>query len=258
MSCIMAPMIAAIIDEIFSSIQGEGIWAGQRQIFVRFIGCDIACRYCDTPDAARTLSSGAATRPCRAQSAASVPDHEEIPNPISAELLTRLCSRLFIPGPSRPVVSLTGGEPLLHASFLADWMPPQGGAWSFYLETSGIHAGEMRSLARFVDMVSMDMKLPSATGLRPFWDEHREFLSAAAGTRLFVKAVVTRDTPQGEIMTAAEVIAGQDSSIPLVLQPASGQYAPSAQQLLVLQEAALGRLPDVRVVPQLHRMLGVL
>ncbi len=251
-------MNAAFVDEIFSSIQGEGTWAGQRQIFVRFIGCDLACRYCDTPDAARTLPSGAGAPPCRAQSAASAPDHEPVPNPLSAELLTRLCARLVIPGPSRPVVSLTGGEPLLHAAFLADWLPAQAGAWSFYLETSGIHAEEMRSLSRFIAVVSMDMKLPSATGLRSFWDEHRQFLSAAAGPGLFVKAVVTRDTPQEEIMTAAEIIAGQDRSIPLVLQPASGKYAPAALQLLELQEAALGRLTDVRVVPQLHRMLGVL
>ena len=37
--------------EIFSSIQGEGKYVGCRQIFVRFEGCNLACRYCDTENA---------------------------------------------------------------------------------------------------------------------------------------------------------------------------------------------------------------
>ncbi|MBI2447469.1 MAG: 7-carboxy-7-deazaguanine synthase QueE, partial [Candidatus Omnitrophica bacterium] len=36
------------ISEIFSSIQGEGLYLGKRQIFVRFYGCNMRCAYCDT------------------------------------------------------------------------------------------------------------------------------------------------------------------------------------------------------------------
>ena len=38
----------APIIEIFSSIQGEGLLIGERQIFVRFAGCNLDCTYCDT------------------------------------------------------------------------------------------------------------------------------------------------------------------------------------------------------------------
>jgi len=35
--------------EIYQSKQGEGIWTGQSSIFVRFLGCPLRCRFCDTP-----------------------------------------------------------------------------------------------------------------------------------------------------------------------------------------------------------------
>ncbi len=36
------------IGEIFTSINGEGRKAGQLAVFIRFIGCNLHCSYCDT------------------------------------------------------------------------------------------------------------------------------------------------------------------------------------------------------------------
>ena len=36
------------VSEIFSSIQGEGKYVGCRQLFIRLIGCNMDCPYCDT------------------------------------------------------------------------------------------------------------------------------------------------------------------------------------------------------------------
>lgn len=36
------------INEIFHSIQGEGLWMGLPNIFVRTTGCNLRCTYCDT------------------------------------------------------------------------------------------------------------------------------------------------------------------------------------------------------------------
>jgi 7-carboxy-7-deazaguanine synthase len=37
-----------MINEMFYSIQGESTWAGQPCVFVRLMGCNLRCNYCDT------------------------------------------------------------------------------------------------------------------------------------------------------------------------------------------------------------------
>lgn len=247
----------ARVHEIFTSIQGEGPWIGQRHIFVRFLGCDIRCRYCDTPAAVPKEDEAENPRSCSIQIAAGSRTCEQTPNPVTPQALTAFCSRLIIPGPSRPVISLTGGEPLLHASFLEEWLPAMRSAFTLYLETSGIHHEAMEQVRDLVDVVSVDFKLPSATGLRPFWDEHRRFLSVLRGKKYFVKVVVTRDTKEDEVLASARIIAGCEPATVLVIQPAGGSLAPDSESLIAFQGAALGIIEDVRVIPQVHTMLNV-
>lgn len=38
------------INEIFNSLQGEGLHSGQPQTFIRVAGCNLACAWCDQPD----------------------------------------------------------------------------------------------------------------------------------------------------------------------------------------------------------------
>jgi 7-carboxy-7-deazaguanine synthase len=37
------------IAEIYESFQGEGPWAGTQSLFIRTSGCNLRCRFCDTP-----------------------------------------------------------------------------------------------------------------------------------------------------------------------------------------------------------------
>jgi organic radical activating enzyme len=138
-----------------------------------------------------------------------------------------------------------------------EWLPQVQSQFRLYLETNGIHAEAMKSIRDLVDVVSMDFKLPSATGLRSFWEEHKQFLSAARGKQLFVKVVVTRDTILEDITASASLIAEFEKSIPLIIQPAGGSFAPDAAKMMQFQNAALRVIPDVRVIPQAHKILRV-
>jgi organic radical activating enzyme len=126
-----------------------------------------------------------------------------------------------------------------------------------YLETSGIHHEATARLRDMVDVVSMDFKLPTASGQGPHWEEHKNFLLAAAGRNVFVKIVVTKDTAMEDIITAATIIARNKPDTILIIQPASGLIAPVPGRLIEFQDAALAIIPDVRVIPQVHKLLGL-
>ena len=42
------PITLFTVSEIFKSIQGESTFAGLPCVFIRFTGCNLRCRYCDT------------------------------------------------------------------------------------------------------------------------------------------------------------------------------------------------------------------
>lgn len=251
-------MIHACLNEIFASIQGEGVHIGERHIFVRFQGCDLSCCFCDTLASTINVDNSVGQTYCSAQISREISgDREQIPNPVSRSRLTEICSSLVVPGPGRPILSLTGGEPLLQHEFLAHWLPHAKKDFRIYLETNGVQTDALIKIRKSVDIVCMDFKLPSATGLRAFWEEHERFLHAAAESDVFVKAVVTRVTRREDLLISARIIADINKSIPFVLQPAVGSLKPDPSKLMDFQDAALEIIEDVRVIPQAHKILDV-
>ena len=237
------------ILEIFSSIQGEGKYIGVRQACLRFAGCNIKCSFCDT-----------AFRPTRSSRIEEIPgsgEYAELPNPLSVEEVAARI-RSFVVPVRHHSISLTGGEPLLHAAFIRA-LASEANA-PFFLETNGTLDEEMASIRDIISYVSMDIKLPSVTG-KPLWDEHRRFLQLLHNHDAYVKIVVADNTGEEEFQEAVHLVAHIAPQILFVMQPATpfgGVHAPTAKKLLHLQADAAEHLANVRVIPQAHRMMGLL
>jgi organic radical activating enzyme len=175
-------MTATYVSEIYPSVQGEGPYTGERQIFLRLAGCPLRCDYCDTPG-----SLTAKGHPLRSA------------NDILSELLRVRRDKKI------STVSVTGGEPLAHAAFLKTLLPRlKKNKFRVYLETAGAHPAALRQIIRFCDVVSMDVKLPSATR-KTLWTEHKKFL-AVGGSKIFVKIVIAKNSPLKELETAVAML----------------------------------------------------
>ncbi|PIU40852.1 MAG: 7-carboxy-7-deazaguanine synthase QueE [Candidatus Omnitrophica bacterium CG07_land_8_20_14_0_80_42_15] len=226
-------MEKAKISEVFYSIQGEGVYAGIKQVFVRFYGCNLgSCRFCDT-----RISS-----------------YKEY---YAKDLLDEIVHF----NDDYHSISITGGEPLVQKKFLKEFLLAlKVIGKKVYLETNGTMPGALREIIDYVDIIAMDFKLPSATRLRDFWREHAEFLNIALAKEVFVKAVVTADTLEDDIKVMRDIIAEINPKVVLVLQPVTyinGAREPEAGKLARFQDACLDKLEAVEIIPQIHRLAGI-
>lgn len=247
--------------EVFSSIQGEGILVGRRQVFVRTYGCNIRCSYCDSPETLKETPSPAV---CRIESPPGSWQFEREPNPVSAARLTAVVGD-YLSEPHHSL-SITGGEPLLHAQFLAHWLPQIRAATDLkvFLETNGLLPEHLARIVHLLDYVSMDFKAPTATGLteEQTWGRHVEFLRIARACVVYGKLVLTPTTTDEEVFRTAETLALVDRSIPLILQPVTPfgrETAPIRPGDALRHQAIAARiLTDVRVIPQTHKMMQMI
>ena len=249
------------IIEMFSSIQGEGKYVGCRQVFVRFAGCNLACRYCDTENAP-------AEHPvCQVETHAGSRAFREEKNPLSLAQAAEEINRLLREVPHQ-AVSFTGGEPLLNKPVLlkclaeiASWdVQPEVRplvAAPFFLETNGTCTQQLAAIIGDIDIISMDIKLPSALP-RPVWEAHRSFLRIARAKDLYLKMVLSAETREEEFLEGVRLIREEAPDALLILQPVTpfgGCEAIAPARVLALQAAAARQLRDVRVIPQTHRMM---
>ncbi|MEB3187607.1 MAG: 7-carboxy-7-deazaguanine synthase QueE [bacterium] len=214
------------VSEIFTSIQGEGLRTGVPSTFVRLVGCNLACSWCDTPYTWRedVLDPGTPLAP----------------EAIAARIETR-------------DVVLTGGEPTLHdLGSLLDVLPG-------HFVTVETNATRYVDDAR-VNLWSLSPKLGSS-GMRPNRRVLGEFLTHATD-RVQLKFVV--DGP--EDLAAVEALLDDlavPESIPVILQPVgfpTDTPEPYLDRLRKLVEThvlmrASWRQRNARVTPQLHRLI---
>lgn len=238
----------AYVSEIFNSIQGEGLYVGTRQVFVRFEQCQLHCAYCDTPQA-RNI-----TETCRIEKNPGRGDFYSVKNPLNRDDVEKTIRRLWTS--STRHVSLTGGEPLIYADFIKtlDLEYP------LYLETNAGFPEKARGLRDAIAIASCDIKLPEHDSTQHYGELLKNELETIAilneTSKTFVKVVVLPETTEQSISPAVEGVASIDENIPFILQPATSKRKVSLPLLLELMDSAGKKLKDVRVIPQTHRMMG--
>ena len=259
------------VSEMFCSIQGEGLFVGERQIFVRMAGCVATCSWCDT------VYSKIQTPRFVIHSNAHGEPKPWRPNPVSLDDVVADVVAFARDNAPVSTVSITGGEPLEQPEFVAGLARAlRESGLRIYLETAGLHPEALRPMIDDLDVIAADVKLPSATGVE-HWDAHREFLGVLRGSAfdparadarsVFVKVIVDLKATPAEIERAADLVAAISRKIPFVIQPESetlmGRHATrdSRRALLDLVDAAArsaaGRIDVVRVVPQTHKVLNI-
>jgi 7-carboxy-7-deazaguanine synthase len=114
------------VNEIFFSVNGEGLQSGRPMIFIRLAGCNLRCNWCDTPGALEQK------------------DQWELPAILSE-----------VENHRAEWVCITGGEPLVQDIVpLVEALPHK-----ISLETNGTLYHEVLST---IDFVSVDIKPPSS------------------------------------------------------------------------------------------------
>ncbi|MFH1618558.1 MAG: 7-carboxy-7-deazaguanine synthase QueE [bacterium] len=247
------------IVEIFSSIQGEGLYAGQKQIFVRFAGCNLACDYCDQPEA-RPLGAGRDRTPDEAK--------KEITKLVSADKFQE--STPFRRGESLPSVSDRTRNRVSAHQWVAGHLQsgivkhrsdrpvvlgrcgqrPCGGAGGGPLAAISFTGGEpllhveaLRVLMPFAGQAGLAVHLETNASLPSAFRQVMDFTDVVAADiklpsatekriweanrrflqlcpeKAFVKIVLTAASTEGELETAFKLIEGVSPNIPVFLQP---------------------------------------
>jgi len=240
----------AYINEIFNSIQGEGPYAGMRQVFVRFEKCQLHCAYCDTPQTREVSGS------CRIETGPGSGNFFTKQTPLFREDIVDFIGKLWTP--STKHVSLTGGEPLLHADFIRSLDIE----YPLYLETNAGFPEKARELKDIIAIASCDIKLPE----HDCTDHYSELLKNELETisvlnetaKTFVKVIILPETTKRSISCAIEGVKSIDRDIPFILQPVTSDKKVPSSLLFELMDFAGEKLKDVRAIPQTHKMMNLL
>ncbi len=219
---------SALISEIFQSVQGEGLYIGYCQLFIRFSSCNLSCRYCDTVF------------------------QSDLKAYTPAELAKDIKKYNLIHS-----ISLTGGEPLLFTDFLLEFLPFLN--QKIYLETNGTLYNNLNKIINFVDIISTDIKLPSASGMSSLFDEHSKFIEIAKqnNKEIFAKTVFDKNISEEEIILVSAIAKKYD--IVLILQPKTvGNTVNMPPDFIAdIFYNFLTRYKNVRLIPQTHKFLNL-
>ena len=236
--------------EVFSSIQGEGILIGRRQLFVRLADCNLSCAYCDTMHTAGPS--------WRAESTPGGTTQTEHPNPAVPADLIRLIGN-WQSSLTHHSLALTGGEPLLQAAALSPWLSDASAILPVYLETNGTLPDALAVVLPRVQMISMDIKHASTTGEPTPWAAHREFIARGGAKICQIKLILDAAMSAEELQEVAGFVHRYAPATPFILQPRTlaGRPVLTGRPLLELHALAAAFHPQTLLIPQVHPLLAI-
>lgn len=234
----------ARVSEIFTSIEGEGIFVGKKTLFIRFSGCHLKCRWCDTKYAL-PLDSGT--------------DYQidEIKDLIIKELQ-----------PFTYKVNFTGGEPLLQTEAvieLADFIRKQTNLKT-YMESSCFDSELFSKVLPYIDICKIEFKTDDSKVVE---DEEYDNLilneikclelAVESNKATYIKIVVTNSTNlesfKNLVYSVSKKIKPSDI-LAFIIQPSFGVDQPTVNKLLDTYDIVQPMFPEVRIIPQLHKEIG--
>ena len=229
----------APIIEIFSSFQGEGLLIGERQIFVRFAGCNLNCNYCDTNDS-KSEKSGTLITPME---------------------VTEEINRLITP--DCKTISFTGGEPSLYPEFISE--VAKNFSLKIMLETNGTLPDKINSIEK-LDIVSLDIKLPEHFDgdfdNSIFLNEIKSLtLLMKKSINVYCKVVILPSTKIKSFKEVVEKLSkniSSKSNLKIIIQPSSplGEWKDINFRLFEFSEV-VGQYFEVSTIPQIHKILDI-
>ena len=229
--------------EIFTSIEGEGILFGTKTLFVRLAGCPFTCFYCDTKESL-PLDSGDEY------------SIEEACNLIDKNLQNKTFK-----------VNFTGGDPLLQHNAVAKLAKHvQSKKIPTYLESSCFDIDRFNHVLPFIDIVKIEFKTKDSD----FVDsKHYDKLidnackclesTVSAKKTSYIKIVVSSKTTLQDFESLVEKIfktVSKENIDGFIIQPTFGLAEPDLDLLLGLYDIVYPYYSEVKVVPQLHKLIG--
>ena len=221
------------VNEIFLSVQGEGVHVGERTAFVRFYGCPLRCVWCDQPEALTHTGVGRF-------------------DTLSAEEVRDQLARF----PAVRRLCLTGGEPVIAPKASLLWLLEErrGAGWWSSIETSGARVVE--ELFDSIDFWTVAPKGRSAATFAgdPVEEQLstlRRYAALPEAKRQF-KFVIQGE---GDVEDAVRVLDGLTYRGAIVLQPEYSAAAGAGERLFGWWPWI--RYPEARLIPQTHKQVGL-
>ena len=219
------------INEIFLSVQGEGLHVGERTIFVRFYGCPLRCAWCDQPEALTHTGVGRFTT----MTPESVRDRV-----LAFPHVRRVC--------------LTGGEPMIAPRESLVWLLRElrGAGYWISVETSG--ARVVDELLERIDYWTIAPKPRSARTFEGDVVEAqtpalRRLLGVPAERRQLKFVLQSRE----DVEDAVGILDALEYRGDVVLQPEHG----AGEGRRIFEWWPWDRYPEARLIPQTHKSVGL-